>query len=384
MGAGAGNSNTTGYSNTFLGNAAGTSNIGGYENTFLGMDAGYHNTTGYFNTFLGIHAGSQQHRQRQRLHRLRCGVYETGSNKLYIDNCYDGPCTSPFIYGEFDNHLLNINGEVGIAANGASKSQLHFSRVAGADVGGWLTSVTDNNFFVSSGAAYDALLGGWVQKSADTKAVMAGSGGVGYRVFTNTGAAVGNSFAPSVRLHIDYSGNVGINTAAVAGVPISTATGALLTAGGAWLNSSSRERKEHIQALSGAQALQALAELRPVTYNYKVDAEEKHVGFIAEDVPELLASKDRKSLSALDIVAVLTKAAQEQQQVIEEQRQAVQEQKQVVVEQKHTLEEKSRMVDEQKQMLDEQKQALETLAATVAELKADVNRLKRRDAVAQR
>ena len=100
-------------------------------------------------------------------------------------------------------------------------------------------------------------------------------------------------------------------------MPISTATGALLTAGGAWLNSSSRERKEHIQALSGAQALQALAELRPVTYNYKVDAEEKHVGFIAEDVPELLASKDRKSLSALDIVAVLTKAVQEQKQMVE-------------------------------------------------------------------
>ncbi|MDP2110753.1 MAG: tail fiber domain-containing protein, partial [Thiobacillus sp.] len=132
-------------------------------------------------------------------------------------------------------------------------------------------------------------------------------------------------------------------------VPISTATGALLTAGGVWQNSSSRERKEHIEALSGAQAMQALAELRPVTYNYKVDAEEKHVGFIAEDVPELLASKDRKSLSALDIVAVLTKAVQEQKQVV-----------------------------------DEQKQALETLSATVTELKAEVNRLKRRDTVAQR
>ena len=340
-GAGAGNSGAN-Y-NSFFGGYAGYYNTTGYENTFLGMDAGYHNTTGYFNTFLGNYAGfSNTTGSGNVFIGYAAGYSETGSNKLYIDNCYDGPCTSPFIYGEFDNHLLNINGEVGIAANGASKSQLHFSRVAGADVGGWLTSVTDNNFFVSSGAAYDALLGGWVQKSADTKAVMAGSGGVGYRVFTNTGAAVGNSFAPSVRLHIDYSGNVGINTAAVAGVPISTATGALLTAGGAWLNSSSRERKEHIQALSGAQALQALAELRPVTYNYKVDAEEKHVGFIAEDVPELLASKDRKSLSALDIVAVLTKAAQEKSQM------------------------------------------LERLSATVAELKAEVNWLKRRDAVAQR
>ena len=333
----AGNSNTTGYANTFLGYAAGLYNTTGYANTFLGYLAGDSNTTGNYNTFLGTGAGnnnttgtyntvlgdvagsSNTTGSRNVFIGHGAGYGETGSNKLYIDNCLNGnPCDSPFIYGEFDNHLLNINSEVGIAANGASKSQLHFS-LDGSDVGGWLTSVMDNNFFVSSGATYDATAGGWIQKSADTKAVMAGSGGLGYRVFTHTGAAVGNSFAPSVRLHIDYSGNVGINTAAVAGVPISTATGALLTAGGAWLNSSSRERKEHIQALSGAQALQALAELRPVTYNYKVDAEEKHVGFIAEDVPELLASKDRKSLSALDIVAVLTKAVQEKSRMVNEQ-----------------------------------------------------------------
>ncbi|MDP2110751.1 MAG: tail fiber domain-containing protein [Thiobacillus sp.] len=383
FGTGAGASNSGSY-NSFFGGYAGYNTTTGNSNTFLGYAAGYSTTNGHSNTILGYVAGYSNTGSRNVFIGYGAGFYETGSNKLYIDNCLNGYCDSPpLIYGEFDNHLLEINGEVGIAANGASKSQLHFS-LDGSDVGGWLTSVTDNNFFVSSGAAYDALLGGWIQKSADGKAVMAGSGGVGYRVFTHAGAAVGNSFTPSLRLHIDYSGNVGINTAAVAGVPISTATGALLTAGGVWLNSSSRERKEHIEALSGAQALQALAELRPVTYNYKVDAEEKHVGFIAEDVPELLASKDRKSLSALDIVAVLTKAVQEQKRTLEEKSRMVDEQQKMLVEQKHTLEEKSQMVDEQKQMLDEQKQALETLAATVAELKADVNRLKRRDAVAQR
>jgi hypothetical protein len=106
----------------------------------------------------------------------------------------------------------------------------------------------------------------------------------------------------------------------VAGVPISTGTTALLTSGGVWQDASSRERKENIQELTTADALGALAALNPVTFNYKVDAQEKHVGFIAEDVPELVASKDRKSLSALDIVAVLTKVVQEQKQTIEEQK----------------------------------------------------------------
>jgi hypothetical protein len=53
-----------------------------------------------------------------------------------------------------------------------------------------------------------------------------------------------------------------------------------------------------------------------VKYNYKADREERHVGFIAEDVPSLVASKDRKGLSPMDVVAVLTRVVQEQQKTI--------------------------------------------------------------------
>jgi hypothetical protein len=317
----AGYSNTTGYYNTSVGTGAGYSNTTGYNNTSIGSLAGYDNSTGSQNVFLGYGAG----------------LNETGSNKLYIDNCYGGTCTSPLIYGEFDNHLLRFNGAVGVAANGTSSSQLHFSKNVTDTAGGWLTSVLENNFFMSSGATYNASLGGWIQKSSDGNAVIVGSGGAGYRVYTNTGTTVGANFAPTLRLHMDYAGDVGINTAAVAGVPIMTATGAELTAGGVWLNSSSRARKEHIRPLSGEAALAAVAVLRPVTYNYKVDAGERHVGFIAEEVPDLVATKDRKTLSALDIVAVLTKAVQEQQKVINEQRQAIREQREAFERQQTTL-----------------------------------------------
>lgn len=47
-------------------------------------------------------------------------------------------------------------------------------------------------------------------------------------------------------------------------------------------------------------------------------AKESYVGFIAEDVPELVATGDRQGLSAMDIVAVLTKVVQAQQQRIDE------------------------------------------------------------------
>jgi hypothetical protein len=92
--------------------------------------------------------------------------------------------------------------------------------------------------------------------------------------------------------------------------------GATCTAGGVWTNASSRELKENIEGLTADEAQETLAELSPVKYNYKADKEEKHVGFIAEDVPALVAAKDRKSLSPMDVVAVLTKVVQEQQKTI--------------------------------------------------------------------
>ena len=93
--------------------------------------------------------------------------------------------------------------------------------------------------------------------------------------------------------------------------------GASLTLGGVWTDASSRELKENIQGLSSEEARAALLDLTPVKYNYKADENEKHVGFIAEDVPSLVATKDRKGLSPMDIVAVLTRAVQEQQKTIE-------------------------------------------------------------------
>ncbi len=64
------------------------------------------------------------------------------------------------------------------------------------------------------------------------------------------------------------------------------------------------------------EAMAALRELRPTRYNYKVDREEEYVGFIAEDVPEIVANKDRNGLSPMDIIAVLTKVVQGQEEKI--------------------------------------------------------------------
>ena len=54
-----------------------------------------------------------------------------------------------------------------------------------------------------------------------------------------------------------------------------------------------------------------------VVHGVEASRNDEHVGFIAEDVPDLVASKDRKGMSPMDVVAVLTKVVQEQQRAIE-------------------------------------------------------------------
>lgn len=86
---------------------------------------------------------------------------------------------------------------------------------------------------------------------------------------------------------------------------------------GALTQGSSRTLKENISGLSSQEAMKTLAGLNPVKFRYKADTEKaNHVGFIAEDVPDLVATPDRKGLNSMDIVSVLTKAVQEQQKTI--------------------------------------------------------------------
>jgi len=65
----------------------------GLGNVAVGYQSGYSLTTGQQNVMLGYKAGYN----------------ETGSNKLYIAN---SDTTTPLIYGEFDNEIVNVNGKL--------------------------------------------------------------------------------------------------------------------------------------------------------------------------------------------------------------------------------------------------------------------------------
>src|SRR5512135_813478 len=124
---------------------------------------------------------------------------------------------------------------------------------------------------------------------------------------------------PGKGITITPAGRVGVGTTAPAhAFQVCGTAGCSYNEGGTtWVNASSREYKDNIQTLSADAAMDTLKNLNPVTFTYKTMPEQGHVGFIAEDVPDLVAVRDRKGLSALDIVAVLTKVVQEQNKTIE-------------------------------------------------------------------
>lgn len=103
------------------------------------------------------------------------------------------------------------------------------------------------------------------------------------------------------------------------GTDATNGNGAHVTAAGVWTNGSSRTNKENIRSLSAEDAMQALVGLEPVRYTGKSSPDgEEYIGFIAEDVPELVAMNDRKGLASMDVVAVLTKVVQQQEKTIDQ------------------------------------------------------------------
>jgi hypothetical protein len=98
--------------------------------------------------------------------------------------------------------------------------------------------------------------------------------------------------------------------------PIHLRGGAHCT-GTQWREASSISCKSNVKTLCLDDALEALSILRPVTFKYIGDGEAR-AGFIAEEVPDLLATGDRTSLSPMEIVAVLTRVVQLQQRQIHE------------------------------------------------------------------
>ncbi len=187
-----------------------------------------------------------------------------------------------------------------------------------------------------------------------THTLLGGSGRYVFRDATNATnpLVVESGTGTNNAIVIHSNGRIGLGKLAPTR-PLDMASGAFCSVGGVWTNASSRELKQEIQELDSEEALQTLSDLKPVTYAYKSEPTEQHVGFIAEDVPDLVATNGRKGLSAMDVVAVLTKVAQRDREIIEQQQ---------------------AQLDRQNALIDEHKSLILELAAEVRSLRQAVGK----------
>jgi len=200
------------------------------------------------------------------------GYLETGSNKLYIDN---SSTSSPLIKGDFTANTLTVNGNFGVGLdNPSAKIMLQTT----GETAVFKINRTD-------GAAFKLAAG-----TANVQIGSTSNHGIKYIVAGNW------------KMQMNTDGTLDMVDGG--------------SYNGTWNDASSIDFKENIRELSSDEAKYALEELNPVIYNYKKYKDEERAGFIAEHVPEIVANNGRKNLSAMDIVAVLTKVVKEQQDVI--------------------------------------------------------------------
>jgi hypothetical protein len=271
LGRAAGNHNTTGNANLFVGNAAGYLNTTASGNTFVGYTAGYKNTTGTKNIFVGSYAG----------YSMTSGADNT-------------------IVGHNAGYYAKGSGNVFIGRQAGNGFWLGNDNVAIGNCAGWYANGSGNVFIGNC--------------------VGTGDPGQDYAYEYNNQLIIGNTWGKEL-ISGDFSNEI-LRFNGKVGISKTPTTYALEVSGGAycdgttWHDSSSREYKENIVELTSAEAIRAFEKLEPVKFNYKQNKEEECLGFIAEDVPDLVAVNDRKSLVPMDMVAMLTKVVQEQQKDI--------------------------------------------------------------------
>ena len=284
-----GHSNTHGSMNSATGYYSGYKNTTGSRNAFIGAQSGYSNTDGSYNTFIGTESGYYSDVNNSIFLGYRAGYYATRNNTLYIANSHT---ENPLIYGEFDTGLVRINGELhtlgSIKASFQGSSDKQALKMFSIDVNNTNIYKKSDVGFQMTNVREDF---SWVFRTWEPDKGLAI-------------AKVGNGATKELRL---YDTDPTDPTSVV----LELANGAYCD--GVWHDTSSRSMKRDIKDLDTKEAMKAFTKLRPVTYAYKANPTDKKVGFIAEDVPDLVADPGRKSLSPMDMVALLTKVVQVQE-----------------------------------------------------------------------
>ena len=98
-------------------------------------------------------------------------------------------------------------------------------------------------------------------------------------------------------------------------IALRNGSGQLVATG--FFQASSRELKTNISPFTRS-ALDIIREVAVVSFNYKTDVINKHIGFIAEDTPEELSTRNKNVMDSNNTIGVLLKAIQELESKVKE------------------------------------------------------------------
>ena len=198
----AGFSNTTGFSNTFIGGGAGIVNTGGWRNCFLGSQAGYMNVTGNDNTFIGSVAGHKSTQSQNTFVGSGAGFNnETGYNNTFLGHSAATDNTTGIqntFLGSFvanSNQSGSFNVFVGHFA-GPANTTGHFNTLLGAS-----TDLGAANLSNATAIGYNAFV------TQSNSLVLGSINGVNGAI-ADTRVGIGTT-APTEKL--DIVGNIKVN-----------------------------------------------------------------------------------------------------------------------------------------------------------------------------
>jgi hypothetical protein len=143
-------------------------------------------------------------------------------------------------------------------------------------------------------------------------------------------------------LVVDSAGRLGIGTASPSN-PLEMASGAYVSTTGVWTNASSKEYKQEIRPLT--EPLAVLEQIKVYRYKYRPEHggdRRDHIGVIAEELPEEVASADHKGAPTAELVALSLAANRELFKKLTEQEAQIRRQEQRIGELEAKLTKKSR------------------------------------------
>lgn len=297
---------------TFFGYQAGNINNTGTNNTAMGYQAFSSNTSGIWNTAVGYRA----------LPSSNVGNGNTAIGYLALQANSSGNQNTALGNAALNNNTT-ANWNVAIGAVALTANTTGSNNTTNGSWALYTNSIGNNNTAMGYQSLGNNTSGNNNTALGFGTDVATGTLNNATAIGANVIVSVSNNMVFGNAAVIGWGFGVAAGTAALrVGSSASNGNGALLTTAGVWTNASDSTKKFNIKSIN--YGLKEVLTLRPVSYKMK-GSNYQDIGFIAQEVkqvlPELVYGKEGEmTLSYGQLTAVLTKAMQEQQLIIEKQK----------------------------------------------------------------